>query len=217
MKLSVDIDTSSKKKLVIVLWRGLRLGLELVYVNISSSGKGYHAVFEGDQIKTDIDNLMFRALLDDDPYRLRYSLKRLSMKRKVDILFSDKNFKRSTRMNLSDDTLEKIKNAKTLEEVIDLAEKLDIPEIKSSWQTIFEIPEILFEKIRDVLSDIRAKDASFRFRIVPNMYKSGKTKWLGVVYSQDKDIAHKRGTWLRYKIEGITGYWVKEYKRKVTA
>jgi len=50
------------------------------------------------------------------------------------------------------------------------------------------------EKVREKLEKIAEKDETFKFEI-----KGGILK----VISEDKDTAHKRGLWLKHKIEEL--------------
>jgi len=211
MRITVDLDTSSKAQLLLSLWKALRMGLKIKEVRISPSGYGFHIILDGEG-KTPLEALKIRALLDDDPYRLRYSLKRLFLGSKPDILFDEKIVyperiaKKARRIHVD---LKKLKNLKTPEEVINMSRQIDIPHVKSIWVTIFEIPDEKLEEIQGILSDIRERDPSFRFKIKPNLYKGGKTSRIGVVYSIDKDTAHRRGVWLVNKLK-LDGYWVKK-------
>lgn len=215
MRITIDIDSAKKETLLLTLWKAINLDLDVERVLISPSGMGYHIVLRSKDAKSPIEALMIRALLDDDPYRLRYSLKKLALGVKPDILFDEKRYTNGTikKAREIEIDLDKLKKLKTPEEVISVAGKLKLPHVKSVWITVFEIPDERKEEILQVLSDIRERDPSFRFKIKPNLYQHGKTESIALIYSPDKDTAHKRGMWLKSKLN-LEGYWVKEIKRK---
>jgi len=205
---TIDIDSNNISRLLKTIWKAVRMGVKIEKIAISPSGKGFHVVVSSPNIKTDMDNIVVRALLDDDPYRIRYSLKRMAFGGKVDILFEAKEggCEREIDLGINFNELEKM----NLEEVMELAEKMKekIP-VGSYYALIFEIPDEKFDDIKETLEDIAARDPSFKFSIRRNLYKKGKTEYIGVVICPDKDTAHKRGVWLIHNV-GIKGYWIKQ-------
>jgi hypothetical protein len=77
--------------------------------------------------------------------------------------------------------------------------------------TYIEFPEDLLEHVESVCSTTVEQDETFRYRIVPSKFK--QYHYVLVMYSKDKDQAHKRGMWFVKKI--FAGkellYWVKEH------
>ena len=212
MIFTVDIDSSSVRRLILTIKKALALGLKVIRAEVSPSGFGFHLWLEREGIG-EIDAIIYRALLDDDPYRLRYSLKRFALGGSPDICFDWKAGKRSRKIRLD---LEEIKRTslRNIDRIVKKYEKRLKGLVKKSYLTIFEIEDGREEEIKKILNDIREKDGSFRFKIYPNLYKEGKTKKIAVIFSKDLDTAHKRGTWFMHKV-GIKSYWVKEIERKI--
>lgn len=56
-----------------------------------------------------------------------------------------------------------------------------------------------FERVREVCADIAARDPTFTFKVEG-----------GAIYvsALDRDHAHRRGLWLKHRVEGVLGYEV---------
>ena len=103
-RISIDIDTPSINKLLLTYINAKKWFKNVpIKVEISSSGAGFHIIIYKDvSVK---ENLMWRALLGDDPVRISYSLRRLLMtndKDTVDILFVRKNGKDTREINIDE-------------------------------------------------------------------------------------------------------------------
>jgi len=213
MIFSVDIDNISIKRLLKTLKKALDLDLKVLEVRISSSRRGFHIILEKDGIGVE-EVIKYRALLDDDPYRLRYSIKRWALGGEVDISFERKAGRDAIPIEIDLDELRKI-DVLEVDELVEKYKKKFGKLLKKTFLTIFEIDDEKLDNVKEVLGDIAERDGSFRYKIYPNLYKNKKTKFIGVVFSKDVDEAHKRGTWLVNKVEGINSYWVKEIERKM--
>jgi hypothetical protein len=214
--ISIDIDSTSAVAVYKTIWKGLRLGLHLDVVEVSPSGSGFHVIFKDDV--SPISNIIYRALLEDDPYRLRHSIIRMFMNSQVDICFWAKAEGVSKVVYPSSENfinLEEIEKAETVEEVVKLAEASKLNELKvKSYATVIPFNgSELKDKIDKVINDIMDKDKSFRARIYPSYLPN--FDFVLVAFSPDKDTAEKRGMWLVKKAfpEGHY-YWIKEMVQK---
>ncbi|MEM0162726.1 MAG: hypothetical protein QXO62_06660 [Thermoproteota archaeon] len=209
--ISIDIDEFNVFTLYKTIWKGLKLGLKFERAEISPSGNGFHVIFS-DEVD-DLENIIYRAILDDDPYRLRYSIKRYSMGGQVDICFSVKNKKKSKKIEEKLLNLEELKKAERIEEVIKLAENSEVNKLKPEFY-ITVIPfdgEELREKVAKIIEDIEAKDESFKASIYRSYLKD--YYYVIVIKSPDKNQAYQRGEWflkiLKKEFQYDTYYWVK--------
>ncbi|MBO3801777.1 MAG: hypothetical protein JTT12_05615 [Candidatus Brockarchaeota archaeon] len=209
--ISIDIDEFNVFTLYKTIWKGLKLGLKFERAEISPSGNGFHVIFS-DEVD-DLENIIYRAILDDDPYRLRYSIKRYSMGGQVDICFSVKNKKKSKKIEEKLLNLEELKKAERIEEVIKLAENSEVNKLKPEFY-ITVIPfdgEELREKVAKIIEDIEAKDESFKASIYRSYLKD--YYYVIVIKSPDKNQAYQRGEWflkiLKKEFQYDTFYWVK--------
>jgi len=94
----IDIDLKSKKNLNKVIDKVKTFfPNEKVLVRESSSRKGYHIKIMKEV--TILENLIYRALLDDDNTRIKLSLLKLTMsngtEKHFDLLFDEKNNKKA--------------------------------------------------------------------------------------------------------------------------
>ena len=207
MRVTLDLDTNSTYHLTKTLWKA-RDYLGNVRVFVSSSGLGFH--IEGNN-KTKLDNLMVRALLDDDPVRIRFSLKRLALGGESEILFQTKNGKKRIEIT-SLIPFDKINNA-DLDDLEKISEKIQGKVggiLKEVWTVNFELKDVDSDSAKEILEDIRAKDETFHYKILPNLYKKGKTKWIVSIWCDSKDQAHQRGMWFIKKTTLCKSYWVKK-------
>lgn len=65
------------------------------------------------------------------------------------------------------------------------------------------------DRLEEICNNIRAKDNTFRFSL--RRSNLPQYRWILIVWSSDRDQAHKRGMWLIHKT-GVDGllYWVHE-------
>ncbi len=142
----------------------------------SPSGRGFHLkIFLNKPIPL-IDNIIFRAVLLDDPHRIRYSLKKyfMGVYSGVDICFDYKNgkYEKPFEMpkNLTKDNLEEL--AKECEE------KYKDRELE--W----EIVEFDSDKLIDIfheIGQIAKQKYGWTYKIIRNPYRN-KSKWLFILY-----------------------------------
>lgn len=143
------------------------------------------------------------GILCHNSVRLRYSLKRNALGGKEDVIFDWKegggyskdithlfNLKKIHKMNLN----EVIEMSKKLQPLI---EKAGLKDQFACW---WELPEKQLELAKQVFQDIRQVDKSFNWTIYGNFMTNKRTKFIAAVYASNEDQAHKRGTWLKYKI-----------------
>lgn len=72
------------------------------------------------------------------------------------------------------------------------------------WETRIELMfDDNIDEIKRVCEDIRSKDSSFDFKIVKS--KSLRYDYTLIVYSPDKDTAHRRGVWLINRVAALRG------------
>jgi len=192
--------------------KALDLDLEVKKVEISPSGRGFHIILEKDGID-ELGCLIYRAMLFDDPYRLRYSLIKYGLKQETDICFERKAGRNSKEIKVDIEELKKM-DVLEVEKLVEKYEKRLGNALKRVFLTIFEIEDEKEEEVRKVLQDIADRDESFRYRVYTNLIKDGKTKYVGVIFSPDKNTAHKRGMWFVSNVDGVNMYWVKEVEKK---
>ena len=213
MIFSIDIDSINIKRLLKTLKKALDLGLKVLGVRISPSRRGFHVLLKKDELGVE-ELIKYRALLDDDPYRLRYSLKRWALGGEVDVCFERKAGKDAIPIQIDLDELKEI-DVLEVDKLVEKYKKKFGNLLRKSFLTIFEIQDKNLEHVKEVLGDIAERDSSFRYKIYPNLYKKRKTKFIGVVFNKDLNEAHRRGTWLTKNVSGINSYWIKELERKI--
>lgn len=213
MKISIDLDSNNVTALLRSVKKALALGVDVYRVEISSSGKGFHIV---GKIESDNENeaLAIRALCGDDARRIRYSLCRNYLGGALDICFDWKQGRRSRLLALPMGAIKKtgILKIKEGSKLVEQVQAIVAPALKKSFMTIFELNDDKIDEANIILPGIAEKDDSFRYKIASNTLPKGHTKFVGIIFSPDKNIAHKRGCWLKDK-SGIVYkklYWVKE-------
>jgi hypothetical protein len=213
VKFSVDLDTTSVRRLLLVLKSALNMNLEIKKIEISPSRRGFHIILDGG--KDEFDILCKRALLWDEAIRLRYSLKRLALGSKVDICFFRKGGKNSIDVT-NHFNLNEIKNDEIDEKIVKKYEEKIKPLMKDCWITCIGLKEELKETISEICSDIKARDKSFDFKIYESYFP--KYDYLLVIFSKNRDQAYQRGEWFKRILKAELGidilYWVKEKKEK---
>lgn len=217
--ISIDIDNGSK----FILFKTIKQAIELgfrgnIRVFLSPSHHGYRIKLPGGMSK--YNNIQLRALLNDDPFRMRFSIKREALgNSNLDIAFDWKEGSGFTEEITNAIPFGEIDNITTIEELGNLADNTNIP-VKPCFMTIFETTEQFYEDtLKTVLEDIKSKDPSFRFSKRMSISRNSHADYNIVIYSPDKDTAHKRGMWFKHKglipeVSDFSGYWVKEMKIK---
>lgn len=182
-----------------------------IETELSSSTRGLHIIIH--QKCTIKENFRYRVMFNDDIVRLGLSLSKLLMnpeEKYVDLIFDSKGGKEVTKLNMK----ELLKNDKELvaliekniekEDVWDYLEKLatsiqhELP-TKELWTTCIQFKgDTLKQKLRKVCEDITNKDPTFQWRIWIN-YQAKTMDYVLIVFSGNKDQAHKRGMWITKK------------------
>jgi len=177
--ITVDIDNLDFYKLFYAYLNAkeiLKDNIKEIKTYWSPSGRGFHLkIFLKKSIKL-IDNILIRSCLNDDPFRLRYSLKKYFMGAYsgVDISFNYKNGKYEKLFeipkNLTKDNLE------------ELAKKYE--ENYKNRELEWEVVEFDSDKLVDTFHKIgqySSKKYGCSYKIFRNPYKD-KSKWLFVLY-----------------------------------
>lgn len=178
--ITVDIDGLNFHKLFYAYLNAKEvLGDNIKEIKIlwSPSGRGFHLkIFLNNQIDL-IDNIIIRAVLNDDPYRLRYSLKKYFMKvySAVDVSFDYKNksYEKPFEIpeNLNKDNLDDLAK--------EYSEKYKDRELKWDWIEIDEDYEV---DICHQLGQWAKQKYGWSYKIFRNPYQ--KSKWLFVIYHE---------------------------------
>lgn len=229
--IGIDLDTGETYSLLKTYFRAKSMfPNKVIKVLYSPSGRGFHLRINSTE-KNVLTHLYKRAMLGDDPYRILFSLKRYGMggKNAYNIMFRYKNSGMEKPLDIDGilrgygaevgEIMEGIKNKEPEvdEEVRKLAEQIDESEsIRPirTWITCFALSREQGEVAKKTCGDIAEKDSSFRWRLHKSFYPNHDC--VLVIYSPDKDTAHKRGTWFNKKVPSFKGvlYWVKEIKGK---
>lgn len=205
--IGVDIDSSDPYYLLFAYFKAKRFFPDAeITASVSPSGFGYHLIIH--KQVTIFENIFYRVMLHDDPWRIVLSMKKLFMNKDeqfFDIIFDSKWGKDSKKIDLEkilseyvDDVkyiFENWGSNKALRRLVELSEKIDgkIPKGKQ-WLTIFHFNGIdVKERIIKICDDIRVKDSTFKY----NVYKSydKDSDFVLVVGSPSKEIAYQRGKW----------------------
>ena len=204
--IGIDIDSSDVFELLkrYILARKLFPDSEII-TRISPSGHGYHMIIRLNKRITPFENFLYRALLDDDPYRLLLAMKKFAIdgERWYDLIFTHKYGNKSQELDLDRllknyDIEEIIKNwgeFGTMDKIEKISKgikkKIGIKEV---WMTCFAFKtNALREKLKGICEDISLKDESFKFKI----YQNFQPEWdfILVIFSDSKDKAFQRGAW----------------------
>jgi hypothetical protein len=232
-KIWIDIDSFNAKQLVRILIKAMKLPeYEDFALRVSSSGFGFLLKI---YFKEDIDyfkHFIYRAILEDDPYRLRLALMKyyLGERKWLDLAFQEKDegkakeithlikkyeneikeivnlINKNEKINIIDEKVEEV--SKKLEKELKIFKK-------ELFSTNIGFNKKLKEKIEKVCMDTFEKDPTFRYRIFQSYFP--KYDYVLTFYSNNRDQAHKRGIWFCKKIfkDEKLQYWVKEIKSKV--
>jgi len=231
-RISVDIDITDPKNDLIKLITSyiharIIFGKDNVYLFISPSGRGYRLY-----IKATVDvfeNLLYRALFNDDPYRLLYSLKRYFLTQdpdEIDVEFIQKDYKiggnigknRIREVDLESDEelkkiieeLEKKYGSREFEDLLlknlHKFEKVLLPNMKPVKVLYIVIEND--EKVRDEIIN-EVQELKGYYRVIPDVYYDNRII-IRIVATQDalKSILEKfRDKILKYKfMDSVTKY-----------
>jgi len=223
--LSVDIDGLRFRHLFLAYYKLKRDFPDAeIRVCFSPSGKGFHLKATIPKKLSPLEVLKIKAILGDDPYRIRYELKKMYAGCKiVEICFTQKND--MVEKEFSDfpyeelEALTKNPNPKeVLEKIENIAERYYKKYCRNKvmcWLCVlpfdnkFYEDTLVIEKIREICFDIKEKDENFKFKIYKNVYPKIKESHLLVLFCSSKDEAHKKGMWFINKTPFFKRYWVK--------
>lgn len=222
--IGIDLDTSSIFEMLRIYFLLKAKFGNKVHVFLSPSGKGFHIKI--DESVSVIEDIFIRALYNDDPYRLRYSLKRFYVSRDpnvLDILFDVKTGKERKKLDMDkilaqykeevDEILKLIKQ-ECYEEVDsminELSKKVNIPISELYVGCIAFKSNDVMNEIKKICSDIAMKDEMFKFSIMKSFLPDWD--WILLIYADNKDDAWKKITWFVNKtiLKNIDKvFWVK--------
>ena len=230
--IGIDIDSSSTYDLIFTYLKARKLFPdEKITVKLSPSGSGFHLIIHKEV--TILENIYYRIMLHDDPWRVILSIKKLFMnpdEKHFDIIFDSKWGRDSKIIDIEEILKENIDDVKyiyenwgtnkALRRLVELSERVDkkIPK-QETWLTCFAFNGIeLKDRLNKICEDVRKKDYSFKYKIYDSYLKDAQ--FMLVIFSPNKDQAFQRGEWfLRILNEKEKGnikkfdgkyYWVKK-------
>jgi len=210
---------------------------EEIRVYISSSKLGLHVkIFKQACI---LEDLIARAMLSDDAYRLVYAIRKLALSEGeeefVDLCFDWKEEGYEIEINIEailepyreevEKALELLREGKFIsaDEIIrELAEKVkDQLEIKQDMYVgciAFNGDDVL-EEVRRVCEDIVVRDETFKYHIYPSYFP--EWEYVLAIFDNNKDRCWRKITWFVNKVpilrerreRGEIRFWVKERVR----
>lgn len=218
--LGIDIDRMSKYTLLLTYFKAKKSFPDSrIEVRISSSGKGFHILIHDEM--TILENILWRARLNDDDRRLIYSLRKFAHNPDMkffDLMFNEKYGLKSREIDMDEllkphmEDVVEIWNDwgsdESLRLVKELSSKVELSIVRY-WTTGIKIKNTIKDKLVGVFEDISLQDESFRWRIFPNFLGYG---YIALVYSPTKDIAQKRGLWMVKNVSILKNhkYWVRQ-------
>ena len=225
-RISIDIDYMSPRKLIQTYIKAVQLFPEnQIEIYLSPSKTGFHIKIQGDF--TLLENLLYRALLWDDPYRIAFALMKLAMSEGeetfIDLVFREKSGGKEERIDIKKLLGEKLENLikrilsgergkEVDEEVERLADELD-KKIKRDVPPLLCITfdeEKIIDKLQDALIKYSLKK-SIRWRIYPNYHP--ESNYILVIIARDhKDVL----SYLEKEVN-IRRYMKKMWTKKVEA
>jgi hypothetical protein len=214
---NVDLDDSYPVLLLRVLFNIPRLypGAN-VEVRVSPSGVGWHVIT--DYNCDSFTYIMSQALLWADPVRTQYALRKLYLnpsEAHLDLMFNEKEGKSETFVPMAEIlakftvecneiaiNIKEGKNDMADNQIKDLAKKIS-PELdkyhKKSFVGCITFNGVeLKDDLEKVMLEIAAKDPSFRYRFYPVWWP--EFEWMIAVFTDDKDKAWEKITWIKNKI-----------------
>jgi len=222
-RISVDIDDTSERRLLMSWLMAKKFFSDSkVEVRYSPSHTGFHLIVHKEVSL--LDNLLWRSMLNDDPNRIRFSLKRLFMdpdEKYIDLLFDYHKGGKAEVLNLErflrpfQPKIRKIlKNWDKggIDKMVnEIANKIEgtLPTKKVFITSIAFNTIELRDKIRKICEDIhegtesRPGDTSFRWKIYQNYLEGAKLgdstqpqpEFMLSIFSPTKDQAFQRGEW----------------------
>jgi hypothetical protein len=218
---SGDLDSASVVSLLRTYFKASRLKLENPEFYVSPSGVGYH--LKSRTPMTVMENFLMRAILDTDPVRLTYSFKKFCLnpdEAYVDLVFSEKNDGVERRLPLEEILKPHEREVETINELLDKGENDEADgEVKKLAKEIepeiskykrkqyvgciaFKTDEIR-EALEKVCGDIAERDSTFSWKMYPLWWPGWN--WILAIFTDDKDKAWKRITWLKNRARSKDG------------
>jgi hypothetical protein len=216
--INVDLDESNPVLLLRVWFNIPRLykGAN-VEVYVSPSGVGWHV--RSDYNALPLEYIISQALLWADPVRTQFALRKWYLsngkEEHLDLMFNEKEGKAEVYVPFREILAHYADDVKVIEELLDmgdneeadkkikeLAKKVE-PELKPYHKSSF-VGCIAFngtelkDDVEKVMIEIAAKDDSLRWRLYPVWWP--EFEWLIAVFTDDKDVAWKKITWLKNKL-----------------
>lgn len=236
--IGVDLDDSSPVTLLRVWFNIPRLypGAN-VEVRISPSGVGFHVLTD---YKVDsFTYLVSQALLWSDPVRLQYAFRKWYLTKgkeeHLDLMFNEKEAKEEVPVPFKkilsnygkevkkiNDLIKMGENDAADKEIKELGKKIS-PELDKYHKASF-VGCVAFngsdlkDDVVKVLTEIGGKDLSFKWRCYPVWWP--EAEWMIAVFTDDKDIAWKKITWLKNKLyktdaEGTKTFLLKDVETRM--
>lgn len=214
---NVDLDDSSPIMLLRAWFNIQRLypGAN-VEVKISPSGVGYHILT--DFRVTNFDYIISQALLWSDPVRLQYALRKWYLnpnENYLDLMFNEKEGKCEVHVPFKgimenygkevteiNESLSQGDNDLADQQIKELAKKIS-PELDKYHKASF-VGCIVFngsdlkDDVVKVLTEISDKHADLKWRCYPVWWP--EFEWMIAVFTDDKDLAWKKLTWIKNNI-----------------
>ncbi|MEM1724988.1 MAG: hypothetical protein QXW71_04380, partial [Thermoplasmata archaeon] len=204
--------TSIYKLIKNYIYARIRFGKEKVKVYLTSSKRGFR-IYINETVDV-LTNLMERAKMDDDPYRILYSLKRYAMsgdEEEVDVEFYSKKYiKTDTRGEIEEIDLEKILTKELIEKLEEAYAKKEFEEILkekmedilNKFKDIVKMQEVLYCVVDKKSIDYFANELiekNIKFRVFADVYNDnnvifriiGKKEILNEILNTYKDIIKK--------------------------
>lgn len=219
--IGVDLDTTDIYDFLLAYFKArIMFPKDVIETEVSSSGRGFHIIIHRDN--TILENIFYRALLNDDGRRLVLSLRKFYANNNMgyfDLIFSNKGGKEVRKFDMKrilepyKDDVKYIKDnwgtTEALKKIEELSNKVKIP-LMDMWTTAIKFKgSELKNRIIQICNDITIQDNSFKYTVTYDYFSDG---YQLVIFSPDKDTAHKRGLLFVKKyledVEGL-GYWVR--------
>lgn len=220
--IGIDLDTSDVYDFLLAYLKAKEMfPNSKIETEISSSGKGFHIIIYKEN--TILENIFYRSLLNDDGRRLVLSLRKFFSNNDMgyfDLIFTKKGGVEVKKFDMNkilepykEDVNfihEKWGTNEAVTRIIELSKKIKLP-TNEIWTTCINFEgEELKQRIKQICEDIEIVDNSFKYYIKIDYHSQG---YQLILFSQDKDTAHKRGMLFIKKyledIEGL-GYWVRK-------
>ena len=230
--ITIDLDRASTVHLLRTYLMAKHLFPNIpIEVYVSGRGVGYHIKLhinkrvltwidrhlqdlnKREQFLRNLEDIMIRALLWDDPVRLSYALKKWTLnpdEKYIDLCFNEKMGGKEVKIDLDNiigqETLNRMMNLYTQNKIGEL-EKLVLEKSKEVEEKLskYKKPvwigciafngDDLLKNIEEVCMEIANRDPTFKWRTYPCFMP--EWDWMLVVQSNSEEQAWKRIVWLK--------------------